>query len=291
MTGERFCVRDTRPRRPGGDGLPRGGLLRRVRSHRRAHGGAGPEFRTAQRVLTVPDVRRPVLPVALGVPFPRLSHHTVLAPAVPRTLLPVTASGADPDAAPAGPPEFSAKISRIARERLEHSWRSGCPVPVRDLRLITMTYWGFDDRPHIGEMVVHEDVADDVVKVFQRLYGWRWPIYRMELVDVYKGDDFDSIDADNTSAFNCRPATGSSSWSKHAYGRAIDINPRENPYVSSGGSVAHRNARKFVKRPLDAPGVINPGDRVVKAFARLGWEWGGYWSGIKDYQHFSKGGG
>ncbi|GIH75171.1 hypothetical protein Plo01_16000 [Planobispora longispora] len=154
-----------------------------------------------------------------------------------------------------------------------------------------MTYWGFDDRPHIGEMVVHEDVADDVVKVFQRLYGWRWPIYRMELVDVYKGDDFDSIDADNTSAFNCRPATGSSSWSKHAYGRAIDINPRENPYVSSGGSVAHRNARKFVKRPLDAPGVINPGDRVVKAFARLGWEWGGYWSGIKDYQHFSKGGG
>ncbi|MBG0827100.1 M15 family metallopeptidase [Planomonospora sp. ID67723] len=192
---------------------------------------------------------------------------------------------------PAGPPEFSAEVTRIARERLKHSWRSGCPVPVRDLRLVTMTYWGFDGRPHIGELVVHEDVAGDVVTVFRRLYGWRWPIYRMELVDVYKGDDFDSIDAGNTSAFNCRPATGSSSWSQHAYGRAIDINPRENPYVSSDGSVAHRNARKFAERPVRSPGVINPGDRVVRAFERLGWEWGGYWSGIKDYQHFSKGGG
>ncbi|GAA3443317.1 hypothetical protein Pve01_27960 [Planomonospora venezuelensis] len=164
-------------------------------------------------------------------------------------------------------------------------------MPVRDLRLVTMTYWGFDGRPHLGELVVHEDVTGDVVTVFRRLYGWRWPIYRMELVDVYGGDDFDSIDAGNTSAFNCRPATGSSSWSQHAYGRAIDLNPRENPYVSSDGSVAHRNARKFARRPVDAPGVINPGDRVVRAFERLGWEWGGYWSGIKDYQHFSKGGG
>ncbi|MFC6577821.1 M15 family metallopeptidase [Planomonospora parontospora] len=192
---------------------------------------------------------------------------------------------------PAEPPEFAAKVSRVARERLPYSWRKGCPVPVRDLRLITMTYWGFDDRPHTGELVVHEDVADDVVTVFGRLYGWRWPIYRMVLVDVYKGDDFDSIDADNTSAFNCRPATGSSSWSRHAYGKAIDINPRENPYVSADGSVAHRNARRFAERPVKAPGVINPGDKVVRAFERLGWEWGGSWSGIKDYQHFSKGGG
>ncbi|MFC4063027.1 M15 family metallopeptidase [Planomonospora corallina] len=192
---------------------------------------------------------------------------------------------------PAAPPPFAAKVSRVSRDRLPYSWRKGCPVPVKDLRLITMTYWGFDDRAHVGELVVHEDVADDIVSVFKRLYGWRWPIYRMVLVDVYKGDDFDSIDADNTSAFNCRPATDSTSWSRHAYGKAIDINPRENPYVYANGSYAHKNARKFVKRPLDAPGVINPGDKVVKAFERLGWEWGGYWSGVKDYQHFSKGGG
>ncbi|WP_326646359.1 M15 family metallopeptidase [Streptosporangium sp. NBC_01755] len=192
---------------------------------------------------------------------------------------------------PTGPPKFSAKISPVTRQQLKYSWRPGCPVPLSDLRLITMTYWGFDDKPHTGELVVYKGVTDDIVSIFRQLYDWRWPINKMELVDVYKGDDFDSIEANNTSAFNCRPATGSSSWSKHAYGRAIDINPRENPYVSADGSVAHSNARKFAKRPVHAPGVINPGDRVVKAFQAKGWEWGGYWSGIKDYQHFSKGGG
>lgn len=113
----------------------------------------------------------------------------------------------------------------------------------------------------------------------------------MKLVDAYKADDYDSIDDDNTSAFNCRRATGSSNWSNHAYGEAIDVNPLENPYVTASGSTAHRNARKFTKRPMKGKGVINPGDRVVKTFAEVGWEWGGYWSGAKDYQHFSKGGG
>jgi hypothetical protein len=154
-----------------------------------------------------------------------------------------------------------------------------------------MSYWGFDDKPHTGELVVNKDGTDAIVNVFGRLYGWRWPIYKMQLVDAYKGSDFDSIEADNTSAFNCRPATGSSSWSQHAYGRAVDINPRENPYVSADGSLAHKNARKFGTRPLDAPGVINPGDRVVKAFAKVGWGWGGIWSGAKDFQHFSESGG
>lgn len=216
-------------------------------------------------------------------------------PAQPTSAAPPTSAPApEPTTAtptPTGPPKFSAKVSPVTRQLLKYSWRPGCPVPLSDLRLITMTYWGFDDKPHTGELVVYKGVTDDIVSIFRQLYDWRWPINKMELVDVYKGDDFDSIDANNTSAFNCRPATGSSSWSKHAYGRAIDINPRENPYVSSNGSVAHSNARKFAKRPVRAPGVINPGDRVVKAFQAKGWEWGGYWSGIKDYQHFSKGGG
>jgi hypothetical protein len=154
-----------------------------------------------------------------------------------------------------------------------------------------MSYWGFDDKPHTGELVVHKTVTDDITTVFRKLYGWRWPIYQMKLVDAYKGDDFKSIDANNTSAFNCRPATGSSHWSNHAYGKAIDVNPRENPYVTASGSTAHENAKKFTKRPMKGKGVINPGDKVVKAFSQVGWEWGGYWSGTKDLQHFSKGGG
>ncbi|MFC5821089.1 M15 family metallopeptidase [Nonomuraea harbinensis] len=189
------------------------------------------------------------------------------------------------------PPSFDAEVSQVTRDQLRYSWREGCPVHYRDLRLIRMTYWGFDDKPHTGELVVRKTVTDDIVQVFQKLYDWRWPIRRMELIDVYKGDDYDSIDADNTSAFNCRQATGSSSWSKHAYGEAIDINPRENPYVTADGRTAHSNARKYTKRPMKGKGVINPGDKVVRAFAQVGWQWGGSWSGTKDYQHFSKGGG
>ncbi len=212
---------------------------------------------------------------------------------------PPSASSPAPSAAPTSatptpartePPKFSAKVSRVTRDQVRHSWRPGCPVPLDGLRMITMTYWGFDDRPHTGRLVVNKDATDAIITVFGRLYGWRWPIYKMEPVDAYKGDDYDSIEADNTSAFNCRPATGSSHWSQHAYGRAVDLNPRENPYLSSDGTVAHKNARKFAKRPVHAPGVINPGDRVVKAFRQVGWEWGGYWTGIKDYQHFSEGG-
>lgn len=154
-----------------------------------------------------------------------------------------------------------------------------------------MTYWGFDDRTHTGELIVNSAVTGDVTAVFEQLYKWRYPIARMEPVDVYKASDFDSIDAANTSAFNCRRTTGASSWSKHSYGRAIDLNPRENPWVEPDGSVAHGNAKRFAERPLRRPGVINPGDRVVRLFAKYGWEWGGYFSGAKDYQHFAKGGG
>ncbi|GLW09848.1 hypothetical protein Misp01_49770 [Microtetraspora sp. NBRC 13810] len=200
-----------------------------------------------------------------------------------------TASSAEPT--PTGPPAFTSSVSKVTRDLLRYSWRPGCPVPLSDLRLVKLTYWGFDDRAHTGELVVRDTVTDDVQTIFKRLYAQRYPIYRMRLVDVYKGDDFDSIDADNTSAFNCRPATGSSSWSKHAYGEAIDINPRENPYRHADGTVEHENAREFARRPLDRPGVVNAGDRVVRTFAAFGWEWGGSWAGTKDFQHFSKGGG
>ncbi|MEU6713823.1 M15 family metallopeptidase [Nonomuraea sp. NPDC046802] len=206
----------------------------------------------------------------------------------PQSRAPVAAT---PTPSKTAPPAFDAKVTKVSRDRLPHSWRPGCPVHYRDLRLITLTYWGFDNKPHTGELVVRNTVADDIVTVFRKLYDWRWPIKQMKLVDAYKADDFASIDVDNTSAFNCRQATGSSNWSNHAYGLAIDINPRENPYITASGSTAHQNAKKFTERPMKGKGVINPGDKVVKAFAAVGWEWGGYWSGAKDYQHFSKGGG
>jgi len=118
----------------------------------------------------------------------------------------------------------------------------------------------------------------------------RYPIRRMVPVAAYHGSDFASIQADNTSAFNCRDATGSSSWSEHAYGLAVDLDPCQNPYVYADGYEAHKRCRKYVDRSLRDPGIVHPGDKVVRAFASVGWGWGGSWAGDRDYQHFSANG-
>jgi hypothetical protein len=167
------------------------------------------------------------------------------------------------------------------------SWHPGCPVPIQDLRLLTLDYVGFDGRVHSGEMVVHRDVATDVVEVFGSLFDARFPIRRMRLVDDYGGDDDRSMAADNTSAFNCRPVTGGTSWSEHAYGRAIDVNPIQNPYVTDAGTVEPPAGGAYVDRSARAQGVIHVGDAVVDAFDSVGWGWGGAWSDPTDYQHFS----
>jgi len=170
------------------------------------------------------------------------------------------------------------------------SWHRGCPVPLRNLRLLTLSYHGFDGRSHTGRLVVNRSVAALTVAVFRKLYRAGFPIRRMQPVDAYGGSDFRSIEADNTSAFNCRPATGSSSWSNHAYGLAIDVNPIENPYVTASGSVAHRASRPYLNRSRIRPGMAYSGGLLVGAFRSVGWGWGGYWSGAKDYQHFSANG-
>ncbi|HEX2317296.1 MAG TPA: M15 family metallopeptidase [Thermomonospora sp.] len=182
---------------------------------------------------------------------------------------------------------FTADIVKVSRSDLRHSWRPGCPVPVSRLRAIDMNHWGMDGQVHQGRLIVNASAAEDLVSVFRKLFDQRYPIARMEPVDKYRGSDFDSIEANNTSAFNCRAATGSGNWSQHAYGLAVDINPCENPYVSADGSVAHKDCVKFKDRSRDDPGLIHKGDRTVKAFASIGWGWGGTWSGVKDYQHFS----
>jgi hypothetical protein len=169
------------------------------------------------------------------------------------------------------------------------SWRPGCPVPLSDLRVLTLTYRGFDGHARTGRLVVHEDYARAVLSAFRRLYEADFPIRRMRLVDDYGGSDFRSIEADNTSAFNCRAATGSSRWSEHAYGRAIDVNPIENPYVS-GGRTSHPASVAYLDRSRIRPGMAHEGGLLVRAFDAIGWGWGGRWSEPKDYQHFSASG-
>jgi D-alanyl-D-alanine carboxypeptidase len=170
------------------------------------------------------------------------------------------------------------------------SWRSGCPVGLSGLRSVWVSYLGFDRRRHLGHIIVNRSAAKDIVQVFRTLYRARYPIRRMVPVDAYGGNDFQSIEHDNTSSFNCRNATGSSNWSMHAYGLAIDLNPLENPYVSSGRT-SHRGSVKYLNRSKRLKGMIHPGDVVVRAFESIGWGWGGYWTGsVQDLQHFSSNG-
>jgi len=173
------------------------------------------------------------------------------------------------------------------------SWHKGCPVGLRDLRYLRLPYLGFDGRRHTGEMIVHKEVADEVVRIFATLYEQGYPIRRMQLVSDFGGNDWRSIEADNTSAFNCRHATGSKKWSRHSYGKAIDLNPIENPYIARSGRIAHRASERYRNRirqgesPADKA-LLLQGDSTVRLFKSYGWRWGGAWQGVKDYQHFDK---
>lgn len=162
-------------------------------------------------------------------------------------------------------------------------------MPLRDLRLLTLAHWGLDGQVRTGRLIVHEDVARDVLGVFRTLYAKRFPIRRIVPVDAYGASDFRSIEADNTSAFNCRYVEGTRRWSEHAYGRAIDVNPIENPYVQDGRT-SHRASTPYVDRSPRRPGMAYEGGILVRAFDAIGWGWGGRWTSVKDYQHFSANG-
>lgn len=170
------------------------------------------------------------------------------------------------------------------------SWRPGCPVGLDDLRLVTVVYLGFDGQTRRGPLVVHRTVATKVASAFDEIYRAGFPIERVQLVDDFDADDDTAVLANNTSGFNCRRAEGSTHWSEHAFGKAIDINPLQNPYVYADGHVLDPAAKPFVDRRVVRPGMITARGPVVVAFRRIGWGWGGTWSRTKDYQHVSASG-
>jgi D-alanyl-D-alanine carboxypeptidase len=201
---------------------------------------------------------------------------------------PVAAGSAD--AGQRGGPGFQTETKRIEgavkKQITGSSWRRGCPVPRRKLRLIRATHWDFQRDVEWGRVIVHKQEAGEMSRALRELFRARFPIRRMELIDRYGADDHRSMNADNTSAFNCRFVAGTNRWSEHAYGRAIDVNPIENPYVS-GSHVSPPAGRPYADRSRNAKGMIHHGDKAFDAFRGVGWKWGGDWPGTKDYQHFS----
>jgi hypothetical protein len=210
---------------------------------------------------------------------------------------PVLVRRSGPTAASArtqGPPGFRFAAFRLApslRVQLERtSWHPGCPVRLGALRYLRIGYWGFDRRAHLGAMVVAAAAVLPLRRAFATLFAVRFPIRRMRLVDRYGGSDYASIQADNTSAFNCRDATGSSRFSEHAYGLAIDVNPIENPYVYANGTTTHPASRPYLDRGDVRRGMAVRGGTLVRAFDAVGWGWGGRWPLPTDFQHFSANG-
>jgi len=195
-------------------------------------------------------------------------------------------TGRPPPAGQPAPPYVSS-VSALTTRELGTSWRSGCPVGAADLRRVRVTYWGYDGAVHTGDLVVHRVEAVDVAAAFGRMYADRFQIRRIHPVTVYGSSDDRSMEANNTSAFNCRRVAGSTSWSEHAYGRAIDINPVQNPYVTRSGAIVPESGRPWADRSLRVPGMIHAGGPVTRAFGAIGWVWGGTWTYSKDYQHLS----
>ncbi|UPU37364.1 M15 family metallopeptidase [Geomonas paludis] len=210
---------------------------------------------------------------------------------------------------------FAAAVSLPAsvgqQMQQKQSWRPECPVPLDQLAYLVTSYWGFDGAPHYGELVVHQALAAFFMDSLHHAYNGRFPIERMELIDAYDGDDFRSMAANNSSAFNCREVPGRPGvFSRHSFGAAIDINPRQNPYLmleeggraQAAGITAAAAAQQFclgnpalcrvlpaasadhLDRHNQRPGMLQQGDPLTAPFRQRGFTWGGSWR-FPDYQH------
>jgi hypothetical protein len=176
----------------------------------------------------------------------------------------------------------------VAERMRGGSWRQGCPVPITDLAYLRLSHHGRDGAVHTGELVVHRGLAAQVLEIFKALFAQRFPIEKMRLIDEYQGDDDRSMADNNTSGFNCREVQGKPKvLSKHASGRAIDINPLWNPMLV-GITVMPPAGAEFRSRDKAAPGLLRKDDPAVREFKSRGWIWGGDWVSMKDYQHFQK---
>ena len=185
---------------------------------------------------------------------------------------------------------FASTIVAVPESVAERStWHPDCPVGLDDLRYVTVAFWGFDDRPHTGELLVNADAAEDLVQVFRRLHDARFPIEEMRITRVDELDAHPTGDGNNTGSFVCRPSRGTTAWADHAYGRAVDINPFHNPYVK-GEVVLPELASAYTDRLNQRPGMILDDDVVTTSFSDIGWGWGGNWRSSTATMHFSASG-
>jgi len=184
-------------------------------------------------------------------------------------------------------PEFSFEINEISEHDLFHCC---CDREIKNLvKLLSVkvSYINMNGESEMGELVVNEEIAAEVVDIFREIYQCRFPINKMIPIDFYNCNDDKSMEDNNTSCFNYRLVSGSRKLSDHSFGKAIDINPLFNPFVKRK-KVSPENGKMYTDRNLQQEGMIQKNDCVVNAFKSRGWYWGGNWKHSKDYQHFYK---
>lgn len=188
---------------------------------------------------------------------------------------------------------YSEEISEEIKQRIWNiSYKENEHISLEELRYLRLLYRGFDGKTHIGELIVNQSIAEDILEIMFELYQNDYLIEKMVLIDEYNGDDEASMEDNNTSAFNYRVIAGTNKLSKHGMGMAIDINPRYNPYVVERASgetiISPKNGANYVDRSKDFSYKLDKDDLCVKLFLEHGFTWGGNWNSVKDYQHFEK---
>lgn len=182
---------------------------------------------------------------------------------------------------------FTSQISDVPDDVLARStWHDGCPITTDELAYVQVSFYGFDGVTHTGEILIHQDHATDIVGVFQQLHAARFPLEALRVISQEELDREATGDGNVSTGFVCRSVVSGASWSEHAYGRAIDINPFHNPYLR-GTKVIPELATTYLDRSNVRSGMIVDSDVVVEAFATIGWPWGGNWVSAKDWMHFS----
>ncbi len=189
----------------------------------------------------------------------------------------------------------------IYQRIINKSYRKNQDIALSDLRYLKLLHYNFEHKIQVGELIVNQEIVPDVIDIFMKLFQKEYEIQSMYLVDNYWPEnaggkdwntlankaDYNSIEVNNTSAFNYRMQTGGEKLSRHAMGCAVDLNPQQNPYVLKG-KCAHQNAYVYMNREIDDSHVIKTGDFCYSLFVEKGFEWGGEWKSLKDYQHFEK---
>lgn len=188
----------------------------------------------------------------------------------------------------------SSPISDAIFSRMQgKSYKKNCTVPRATLCYVKVLHRNIDGKTQLGEIVCNKSIAADLIDIFRKLYEANYKIERITLVDVYDGDDERSMAANNTSCFNFRVVSGTTTLSRHAQGRAIDVNPLYNPYVHlNNGKVEPANGKPYAtnrtaQRKTPVP-FISTSDLCYRLFIQHGFRWGGSWRTTKDYQHFDK---